>query len=84
MIVIMIMPQVLLLPRTHTSTEFKCIHLLLFRRKHFRQNIVEVLNLYAWLENGLVWWNRLWNGLRYGIYIFHSNAQLYCAAICLL
>ena len=36
-----------------------------------RQNIAEVLYLYAGQENGLEWWNGPWNGL--WIYICHSN-----------
>jgi len=40
---------------------------------------VEALYLHAGLENGVEY-----GGLDYGIYIFHSNTQLYCVAICLL
>jgi len=28
-----------------------------------QQNIIDTLYLYAGLENGLEWWNGLWNGL---------------------
>jgi len=39
---------------------------------------VEVLYLYAGLENGVEC--GLDYGMDYGIYIFHSNTQLYCVA----
>ena len=43
-----------------------------------RQNIVEVCWTGKW--TGIV----EWSSMDYGLYIFHTHTQLYCAAICLL
>ena len=41
-----------------------------------RQNIVEVLYLYAWLENGLELWNGLENGLEFTFFIAIPNSTV--------